>query len=47
MRDKKCPDCSWVPVVDATGRRRLEMRWQLPVVAPHSQTSAQTHPPAA
>ena len=23
-----CPECRWVPVVDETGRRRLEMRWQ-------------------
>jgi hypothetical protein len=44
MRDKKCPDCSWVSVVDETGRRRLEMRWQ-PVVAP--QTSGPAQPQAA
>ena len=33
MRDKMCPECHWVPVVDAKGRRRLEMRWLPPVVA--------------
>jgi hypothetical protein len=28
MREvKDCPECRWVPVVDAAGRRRLEMRW--------------------
>ena len=44
MRDKKCPDCSWVPVVDATGRRRLEMRWQVPAQA---VVPAQAQPHAA
>jgi hypothetical protein len=29
MRDLGCPECRWIPVVDADGRRRLEMRWQL------------------
>jgi hypothetical protein len=38
MREKSCPECQWVSVVDSTGRRRIEMRWQLPVVA--SQTPA-------
>ncbi len=35
MRYLGCPECRWVPVVDANGRRRLEMRWQLsgPVTA--------------
>jgi hypothetical protein len=28
MREKDCPECRWVSVVDETGRRRLEMRWQ-------------------
>jgi hypothetical protein len=28
------PQCSWVPVVDGTGRRRLEMRWDQPRTAP-------------
>ena len=28
MREKECPECRWVSVVDPTGRRRLEMRWQ-------------------
>jgi hypothetical protein len=25
---RECPQCRWVAVVDSTGRRRLEMRWQ-------------------
>ena len=29
MRDLGCPECRWVPVVDGSGKRRLEMRWQL------------------
>ena len=33
MRDKLCPECRWVPVVDAKGRRRLEMRWDPPAAA--------------
>ena len=33
MRSTECPECRWVPVVDANGRRRLEMRWVLPVPA--------------
>ncbi|WP_280790575.1 hypothetical protein [Blastococcus sp. CT_GayMR20] len=28
MRAKNCPECHWVFVVDAAGRRHLEMRWQ-------------------
>ena len=27
MREQNCPQCRWVPVVDGSGRRRLEMRW--------------------
>ncbi|MGY1691511.1 hypothetical protein ACI79I_15435 [Geodermatophilus sp. SYSU D01105] len=27
MRDEKCPECRWVSVVDASGRRHMEMRW--------------------
>ncbi len=30
MRTQECPECRWVPVVDGSGRRRLEMRWQQP-----------------
>ena len=30
MREKDCPECRWVTVVDGAGRRRLEMRWNLP-----------------
>ncbi|MGY5893342.1 hypothetical protein [Blastococcus deserti] len=33
MREKHCPQCRWVPVVDGSGQRRLEMRWQLPTPA--------------
>ena len=40
MRSRQCPECHWVPVVDGTGRRRLEMRWQLPVSAPAVSTLA-------
>jgi hypothetical protein len=36
MRERDCPECRWVPVVDGTGRRRLEMRWQLPITAPRA-----------
>ena len=31
MRENLCPEIHWVPVVDAAGRRRLEMRWDRPV----------------
>jgi hypothetical protein len=37
MRAKDCPECRWVSVVDAAGRRRLEMRWQPLVVPPPAQ----------
>ena len=30
MSVQNCPQCSWVPVVDEAGRRRLEMRWVQP-----------------
>jgi hypothetical protein len=40
MRNQECPECRWVPVVDGSGRRRLEMRWQLPVAAPAVSTLA-------
>ncbi len=40
MRNSECPECRWVPVVDGSGRRRLEMRWQLPVSAPATTTLA-------
>jgi hypothetical protein len=39
MRRIECPECRWVPVVDGAGRRRLEMRWQLPIGAPESPVS--------
>jgi hypothetical protein len=32
VREKNCPECQWVSVVDAAGRRRIEMRWNPPVV---------------
>jgi hypothetical protein len=40
MRNAECPECRWVPVVDGSGRRRLEMRWQLPVAAPATTSLA-------
>jgi hypothetical protein len=40
MRDKEFPECRWVTVVDADGRRRLEMRWHLPVVTTQEQIVA-------
>ncbi len=33
MRAQDCPECRWVQVVDGSGRRRFEMRWQLPAPA--------------
>ena len=33
MRANECPECRWVSVVDPTGRRRLEMRWQPSAIA--------------
>jgi hypothetical protein len=39
MRGKNCPDCYWVSVVDASGRRHLEMRWQSPVVATQARVA--------
>jgi hypothetical protein len=38
MREVNCPQCRWVPVVDGYGRRRLEMRWQLPLAVPAEST---------
>jgi hypothetical protein len=38
MREKDCPECRWVSVVDESGRRRLEMRWG-PVAARVSRTA--------
>lgn len=29
MRKNSYPECRWVHVVDRTGRRHLEMRWEL------------------
>ncbi|WP_158544786.1 hypothetical protein [Blastococcus sp. TF02-09] len=40
MRSPECPECRWVPVLDESGRRRLEMRWELPVSAPAPATLA-------
>ena len=40
LRDKNCPECRWVPVVDGSGRRRLEMRWDLPIAAPAASSLA-------
>jgi hypothetical protein len=33
-----CPECRWIPVVDGSGRRRLEMRWRLPIAAPAQES---------
>jgi hypothetical protein len=38
MRVNECPECRWVPVVDGNGRRRLEMRWSLPIAAPAEES---------
>ena len=40
MRDEGFPECRWVTVVDADGRRRLELRWHLPVVTTQAQIVA-------
>ncbi len=41
MRTQNCPECRWVPVVDGSGRRRLEMRWVSPgAAAPASLPAA-------
>ena len=39
MREKDCPQCRWVAVVDRAGRQRFEMRWQLPIAAPEAPVS--------
>jgi hypothetical protein len=39
MREKDCPECRWVSVVEPTGRRRLEMRWQPLTVATQIQVA--------
>jgi hypothetical protein len=43
MYERCCPEIHWVPVVDGSGRRRLEMRWQ--IAAPGAQVA--TLPAAA
>ncbi len=46
MYGRCCPEIQWVPVVDGSGRRRLEMRWQ--VGAPGAQvTTLPTATPTA
>ncbi|MCZ2861226.1 hypothetical protein [Blastococcus sp. VKM Ac-2987] len=40
MRGQDCPECRWVQVVDKAGRRRFEMRWQLPIAAPAAESLA-------
>jgi hypothetical protein len=49
MRENLCPELHWVAVVDAAGRRRLEMRWDRPVssVVPMRSTVAATASRAA
>ena len=40
MRERRCPEVQWVSVVDASGRRHLEMRWQTAVpVRPGSRAA--------
>ena len=39
MRENESPMCRWVAVVDGAGRRRFEMRWQLPTDAPEAPVS--------
>ncbi|WP_369137910.1 hypothetical protein [Modestobacter versicolor] len=44
MRDQLSPQCRWVPVVDGSGRRRLEMQWSRPatvtaLVTPAARTA--------
>ena len=34
MRERECPQCRWTTVIDESGRRRLEMRWQSLTSAP-------------
>jgi hypothetical protein len=46
MRDEEFPECRWVTVVDADGRRRLEMRWHLPVVTKEQVVAALVASPA-
>ena len=38
MRGEERAECRWVSVVDATGRRRLEMRWHVPVATTQAET---------
>lgn len=36
---ENAPSCRWVPVTNADGRERMEMRWSAPTqagVAPHA-----------
>jgi hypothetical protein len=39
MRERGCPECRWVAVVDEAGRRRFEMRWQKRAVAADEQVA--------
>ena len=39
MREKLCPECTWVAVVDASGRRHMEMRWQPPAGTSHGKVA--------
>jgi hypothetical protein len=49
MRVAECPQCRWVPVVDGSGRRRLEMRWagQAPGSAPSTRDTRRAAASAA
>ncbi len=34
---RECLECRWVAVVDGSGRRRFEMRWQMPATTSDAQ----------
>ena len=40
MRGEERAKCRWVSVADATGGRRLEMRWHLPVATMQAEPVA-------
>ncbi len=40
MRVEERPLVRWVPVVDKTGRRHMEMRWELPTMTQHQVARA-------
>ncbi|MGY1745975.1 hypothetical protein [Blastococcus sp. SYSU D00695] len=40
MRVEERPLVRWVPAVDRTGRRYMEMRWELPTTGPQQVARA-------